>query len=155
MTVTRVDKDPESRTMTITAEFDAPVDRVWLLWADPRRLERWWGPPAHPATVTEHDLRPGGKVSYFVDDPAGDRLNGSWQVIAVDPPRHLEFDQANPQLLPTVRMRVALEPRADGGTRMTIDASFPTGSAMDELLRLGFDQGMSTAVGQMDAALSG
>ena len=43
MAVTGVEKDPESRTMTITAEFDAPVDRVWQLWADPRRLERWWG----------------------------------------------------------------------------------------------------------------
>jgi hypothetical protein len=86
--------------------------------------------------------------------PAGERLEGSWEVIAVDPRRHLEFDQANPRL-PDVRMRVSLEPRADGGTRMTIDAAFPSGSAMDELLRGGFDQGMSTAVGQMDGALSG
>ena len=51
MTVTNVHKDPEALTMTITAEFDAPVERVWQLWADPRQLERWWGPPTYPATV--------------------------------------------------------------------------------------------------------
>jgi uncharacterized protein YndB with AHSA1/START domain len=154
MTVTRVDKDPDSRTMTIRAAFDGPIDRVWLLWADPRRLERWWGPPTHPATVTAHDLAPGGKVAYFVTGPDGDRLDGSWDVIAVDPPRRLEFDQANPNL-PTVRMRVDLESGPDGGTRMTIVATFASDGGMDELLLVGFDQGLSTAVGQMDRALSG
>ena len=64
MTVTAVRKDPEALTMTITAEFDAPVERVWELWADPRLLERWWGPPTYPATVIEHDLSPGGRVHY-------------------------------------------------------------------------------------------
>ena len=47
--------------MTITAEFDATVERSWQLWADPRQLERWWGPPTYPATVVEHDLVPGGR----------------------------------------------------------------------------------------------
>ena len=38
-------------TLTLEAEFDAPPERVWQLWADPRQLERWWGPPTYPATV--------------------------------------------------------------------------------------------------------
>ena len=61
MTVTNVHKDPDARTMTITAEFDAPVERVWQMWADPRQLERWWGPPTYPATFVDHDLSPGGR----------------------------------------------------------------------------------------------
>ena len=52
MTVTAVRKDPQTLTMTLDAEFDAPPERVWQLWADPRQLERWWGPPTYPATVT-------------------------------------------------------------------------------------------------------
>ncbi len=39
MTVTSVEKDPQTLTMTITAHFSAPVDRVWQVWADPRTLE--------------------------------------------------------------------------------------------------------------------
>ena len=46
MTVTALRKSPETRTMTIDGEFDASADRVWQLWADPRQLERWWGPPS-------------------------------------------------------------------------------------------------------------
>ena len=40
MTVTDVRKDPQARTMAIVAEFDAPAERVWQVWADPRQLER-------------------------------------------------------------------------------------------------------------------
>ena len=45
MPVTAVTHDLESRTLTITAEFAAPADRVWEVYADPRQLERVWGPP--------------------------------------------------------------------------------------------------------------
>ena len=55
MTVTAVRKDPAALTMTLTAEFDASPERVWELWADPRQLERWWGPPTYPATFTAHN----------------------------------------------------------------------------------------------------
>jgi uncharacterized protein YndB with AHSA1/START domain len=62
MTVTAVRKDADTLTMTLDPEFDASPERVWQLWADPRQLKRWWGPPTYPATVTSHDLRPGGRV---------------------------------------------------------------------------------------------
>ena len=147
MSVTSVHKDPEARTMTITEQFDASVDRVWQLWADPRRLERWWGPPTHPATVVEHDLRPGGKVSYYVTGPEGDRSPGWWHVLAVDPPHGLEFDLGDPRI-PTVAVRVGVRERAEGGTRMSLELAFPSNEAMELLISMGFEQGMSTAVGQ-------
>ena len=69
MTVTAVRKDPDALTMTLTAEFDASPERVWELWADPRQLERWWGPPTYPATFTAHDLAPGSRVEYHMTGP--------------------------------------------------------------------------------------
>ena len=42
MTVTAVRKDPRRLTLTVEAEFDASVERIWQLWADPRQLEHWW-----------------------------------------------------------------------------------------------------------------
>ena len=45
MSVVSVEKDLERLSLTLLAEFDAPIERVWQLWADPRQLERWWGPP--------------------------------------------------------------------------------------------------------------
>ena len=73
MTVTSVRKDPEALTMTITAELDATVERAWQLWADPRQLERWWGPPTYPATVVDHDLGHGRAGHLLHDRPRGRR----------------------------------------------------------------------------------
>jgi uncharacterized protein YndB with AHSA1/START domain len=152
MTITDVAKDPEARTMTITSEFGATVDRVWQLWADPRRLERWWGPPTHPATVVEHDLTPGGEVAYFVTGPDGERRQGWWRVVAVDPPHHLAFELRDPDI-PTITMTVSIRDRDGGGSSMVIEAAFPSGEAMDQLLLMGFEGGLSAAVGQIDALL--
>ena len=58
MSVVSVEKDYDRRSLVLVAEFEAPIDQVWRLWADPRLLERWWGPPTHPATVEKHHLPP-------------------------------------------------------------------------------------------------
>jgi hypothetical protein len=76
VTVTAVRKDPQRLTMTIEAEFDASPERVWQLWADPRQLERWWGPLMYPATFTKHDLALGSRVEYQMTGPKGDQLGG-------------------------------------------------------------------------------
>src|SRR5436309_14630785 len=76
MTVIEVDRDPAARTLTIVAEFDKSAERVWQVWADPRQLERWWGPPTHPATIVDHDLREGGRVTYYMTGPDGEKLHG-------------------------------------------------------------------------------
>jgi uncharacterized protein YndB with AHSA1/START domain len=93
MTVIAVDRDSVALTLTIVSEFDAPVERVWQVWADPRQLERWWGPPNYPATVVDHDLTIGGWVTYYMTGPDGEKLHGWWRIISVDPPRSLEFEE--------------------------------------------------------------
>jgi uncharacterized protein YndB with AHSA1/START domain len=160
MTVTDVQRDPTAKTMTITAEFDAPVDRAWQLWEDPRQLERWWGPPAYPATFVDHDLTPGGTVTYYMTGPDGDKPRGWWRVIAVDPPHRLEFDDgfadddgnANPDL-PTMRIDVDLSDTGAGRTRMAVRTTFPSAEAMEQVLAMGMEEGMTEALGQIDDLL--
>ena len=157
MTVTSVVKDPDARTLTITARFDAPIARVWQVWSDPRQLERWWGPPLYPATVTEHDLSPGGTVAYFMSGPKGDRHRGWWRVRAVDPPHALEFESGvadadgNPRTdTPSGMIRVALSELAGGGTQMVTTTECATDEAMEWMVATGTDVGMAAAVGQID-----
>ena len=91
MTVTAVRKDPQRLTLTVEAEFAASVERIWQLWADPRQLERWWGPPTYPATFTKHDLAPGGRVESHMTGPAGDQPHGYWEILQADAPHQLVF----------------------------------------------------------------
>jgi uncharacterized protein YndB with AHSA1/START domain len=160
MTVIEVEKDPEARTLTMTARFDAPPARVWQVWADPRRLERWWGPPTYPATVVDHDLTPGGRVAYFMTSPEGDNYHGWWRFLAVDAPRGLEFEDGfsddsgspNPDM-PTTSTRVTLDPDGENGTRMLIVSTFATLEAMQQLEAMGMVEGLTAAIGQIPAIL--
>lgn len=160
MAVTRIDRDAGALTMTVHAEFDAPLERVWQMWADPRLLERWWGPPTYPATVADHDLSVGGAVRYFMTGPEGDVHWGWWRIEAVEPPRRLAFedgfgdDPAAPaEGLPTMQVAVTLVERDNGGTVMAIASRFASAEAMEQLLQMGMEEGIRAAVGQIDALL--
>ncbi len=162
MTVKSVQKDPKALTMTVTAELDATVERSWQLWADPRQLERWWGPPTYPATVVDHDLAPGGRVTYFMTGPEGDKHGGWWEIVSVEPPRRLEFrdgfadDSGTPNdKMPVMTLVVTLTERDGGGTVMTIESRFPSLEAMEQLAEMGMEEGLTAAMGQMDAILAG
>src|ERR671926_291578 len=74
MPVTDVQKDLDNLTLTITADFAAPVPRIWQIYADPRQLEKIWGPPTYPATVVDHDLTPGGRVTYVITYESAEAL---------------------------------------------------------------------------------
>jgi|SRR5512133_2578425 uncharacterized protein YndB with AHSA1/START domain len=161
MTVTAVRKDPETLTMTLDAEFDASPNRVWQLWADPRQLERWWGPPAYPATVTAHDLRSGGRVEYHMTGPEGDQSRGFWEILEADAPYRLVFrdgfadaDGRPNSDMPINEVRVMITELDSGQTRMSIESIFPDAAAMEQLLAMGMEQGLTEAVGQIDAILA-
>jgi uncharacterized protein YndB with AHSA1/START domain len=159
MTVTGTDKDFDNLTITLVADFEAPIERVWDLWADPRKLERWWGPPTYPATFEKHDLSPGGEVTYFMTGPEGDTHRGWWRVTAVDPPTSLEFtdgfadEEGEPKEdMPITAVQIRLSDN-DGSTRMEILSSFDSRDQMQELVDMGAVEGLQQSVGQMDALL--
>ena len=161
MSVVNVAKDPTRLTMTMTCEFQATPERVWQLWADPRQLERWWGPPSWPATFPVHDLRPGGKAEFYMTGPDGERSSGYWLVDVVEPPRYLEIrdgfsnpDGTRNDELPGVVMRVTIEEAKQGLTRMVLESSFASLAAMETLLEMGMDEGMTQALGQITAILA-
>jgi uncharacterized protein YndB with AHSA1/START domain len=161
VSVINIEKDPAALSMTVTAEFEASVDRAWQLWADPRQLERWWGPPTFPATVVDHDLVPGGRVSYYMTGPAGEQPRGWWQVRDVEPPHRLTFEDGfadasgSPDpTMPTMQVEVTLDQATPATTRMVIRSTFASAEQMDQLISMGMEEGMAEALGQIDTVLA-
>ena len=159
MTVISVDTDHDNLTVTLTSDFDAPVERVWELWADPRKRDRWWGPPSYPATFESHNLVAGGEVRYFMTSPEGEVHEGLWRVTAVDPPVGLQFDDvfvdANGEPitdLPVTRVSIQLLER-DGGTRMVMRTQLESREDLERWLSTGTREGTVQAVAQMDELL--
>jgi uncharacterized protein YndB with AHSA1/START domain len=160
MSVISVETDSDSLSLTLVAEFDAPIERVWQLWADPRQLERWWGPPTHPATVERHHLAAGGEVGYFMTGPGGEISRGWWRVTSVDPPRSLEFtdgyanrDGTPNADTPTTAVRVRLTEH-DGATQMELRFVFASREHMERLERRGAFAVYPQSVAQMDRLLA-
>jgi uncharacterized protein YndB with AHSA1/START domain len=159
MTVTDVTADHQALTLTLTSRFEAPVERVWQVWADPRQLERWWGPPTYPATVTAHDLTPGGRVVYVMTGPDGDQHGGWWHVHSVDAPHALEFEDGFGDATgepvpdgPVTRTAVRLE--ADGdATVMRLVSSFPSAEVMAQMEQMQMVEGITESLGQIPALL--
>lgn len=160
MPVIDVRHDLDNRTLTIVADFAAPVERVWQVYADPRQLEKIWGPPEYPATVVDHDLRPGGRVTYFMTGPDGDKYSGYWHITAVDEPRSFSFDDgfAHPDFSPDPNLPVSKNvftfSAHQGGTRSTFVSTYDSTEALQQILDMGVEEGATSAANQIDAVLA-
>lgn len=160
MTVISTTPDTATLTMTIVADLAAPPKRAWQVWADPRQLERWWGPPTWPATFVTHDLVVGGGSSYYMTGPDGEKAHGWWRFLVIDEPHTLEFedgfadDEGTPNTtMPVIHGRVDLH-ETRGGTRMTVTSRFATLEQMEQLVAMGMVEGMQAAMGQIDEILA-
>lgn len=161
MPVTDVRHDPDTLTLTITADFAAPVTRIWQVYADPRQLEKVWGPPSCPATVVDHELRPGGRVTYFMTDPEGATHAGYWDVLTVDEPTGFTFTDgfATPDLTPNPELPVSRNvftfTARDGGTRAVYTSSYDSADALQTVLDMGMVEGATGAINQIDDLVTG
>ncbi len=57
--------------IVITRIFNAPRERVWAAWTDPREVQKWWGPKDFTSPGANVDFRVGGKYLYCMRGPAG------------------------------------------------------------------------------------
>jgi uncharacterized protein YndB with AHSA1/START domain len=159
MPITSVHKDPEALTMTVVADFSAPLQRLWDAYADPRQLERFWGPPTYPATFTRHDMFAGGRSAYAMVGPDGDVSRGYWEFLEVKEPHSFEVrdgfchpDGTPNTEMPSMRMTFDFESTANG-SRLTTTAFFDSVEELEQLVNMGMEEGMRQAMGQIDAVL--
>jgi uncharacterized protein YndB with AHSA1/START domain len=64
-------RKPAERALTITRILDAPRERVFKVWTDPRHLAQWWGPKGFTNPLCQMDVRPGGAIRIDMRGPDG------------------------------------------------------------------------------------
>jgi uncharacterized protein YndB with AHSA1/START domain len=161
MPVTDVTHDLDALTLTITADFAAPVERVWEVYADPRQLERVWGPPGFPATFVDHDLVPGGRMNYYMTSPEGEKYYAYWDVTGVDRPKGFTFRDGfalDETFAPNTEMPESSQvfdfTEVDGATRATFVATYASAEALQQVLDMGAVEGSTLAINQIDELLA-
>jgi uncharacterized protein YndB with AHSA1/START domain len=159
MPVTTVESELEDLTLTVIADFDASVENVWELWANPGKLGRWWGPPDYTTTFEPYELSAGNEMAHCMTGPDGDKHEGVWRIESVDPPRSLELSDADVDetgdpsdgfALTGMTMELA---EHDGGTRMTVRSRFFSRDGMEGMAE-GFAEGLRLSLSRMEALLA-
>lgn len=160
MPITNVTSNPHDLTLTVVADYPVPVERLWDAYADPRQLERFWGPEQWPATFTRHDMSVGGESHYYMTGPDGTMSHGWFRFLAIEPLSRIEvqdgFGDASGKPngdMPTMRMVFNFQATA-AGSRFTSVTTFPSIEAMEQLVQMGMMEGMKSAMGQIDAVLA-
>ena len=93
--------------------------------------------------------------------PSGEEAHGFWDIVEADPPRRLVYldgfahqDGTPDDAFPRNEGKVTIEPIDAGRTRMSIESHFPSPEAMEQVLAMGMEEGLTQAVGQIDAILA-
>jgi uncharacterized protein YndB with AHSA1/START domain len=160
MPITEVASNAKDLTLTVISDYSVPVERLWNAYADPRQLERFWGPVEWPATFTRHDMAVGGRSDYHMTGPDGTISRGWFRFLAIEPLKRIEVqdgfsdEQGNENAdMPTMRMTFRFESTANGSRSICV-TQFPSIEAMEQLVQMGMMEGMKSAMGQIDAVLA-
>lgn len=160
MPITTVEQDTEALTLTVVGDFAVSKERLWQAWADPRQLERFWGPPTWPATFIQHDMFPGGRSNYAMTGPDGSRAAGYWVFLEVEAGESFAVrdgfanDDGTPNDdLPTCHMRLTFH-ETEGGSQFRCVTTFPSLEALEQLLGMGMREGMTEALAQLETVLA-
>ena len=161
------------RDMVLTRTFDAPRERVFEAWTDPKQLAQWWGPIGFTNPVCEMDVRPGGRYrivmrspedqDYPIDGEFLEIVKPSRLVMTMDVREHPpEFFEQLDAARPAEAKGKPLRPRTTvlfddhfGKTTVTVIVRFETAGDVEANVKLGAAEGWRGGFEKLDALLAG
>lgn len=105
----------ERVTVRVSRRFEAPPERVFDAWLDPRTAGQWlFATPEGEMVRVEIEARVGGRF-VFVDRRAGEDVEHTGEYLEIDRPGRLAFSFRVPKFSKEPsRIRVELAPAASG-----------------------------------------
>lgn len=151
-----ITKDEAKKTITVQRTFNAPRSRVWNAWTKSEKLDKWWGPKPWNAITKTHNFSVGGRWLYNMQGPDG---SGQWCLFdyeTIDAQNSYSGEDAfcdekgnKSKDMPRTHWRVQFEEK-DGKTTVTSILTYKTVEAMKKIIDMGFEQGFSTGLDQLD-----
>ncbi len=84
----------ETKTVTITKEFDAGRDLVWDAYTKPELLDQWWAPKPFTSRTKVMDFKEGGRRFYAMVSPEGDERWVLQQFTSITPKTNFKLFNA-------------------------------------------------------------
>jgi uncharacterized protein YndB with AHSA1/START domain len=152
-------KDLENRKLTVSREFDAPVELVWKAWTEKDLLDQWWAPKPWKANTRSMDFSEGGSWLYSMDGPDGSSALCRVNYKTISPNRSFTAEdtfcdeQGNPtDALPKMHWKNDF---IDLGqqTRVNVEVTFDSIKDLEKIIEMGFKEGFAAAHGNLDELL--
>ena len=81
----------QTRDLTLTRTFNAPLERVWKAWSDADNVMNWWGPTGFTSPIAKIDFREGGVSLVCMRAPNGRDFYNTWTYQKIVPMESIEF----------------------------------------------------------------
>ena len=116
------------REIVITRVFDAPRERVFEAWTDPKQIVQWFSPKGFTNKTHEIDIRPGGRWRFVYVAPDGTRYENRMVFVRIEAPRLLEIEHGSDIDNDPSRFRVTVtfDAQSNGKTVLTLRQLHPT-----------------------------
>ena len=139
---------PTETQILITREFDAPRHLVYKAWTTPELIRRWWPANRGKATVTEVDLRVGGRWRWAMvtDDGFEVAFHGEYRELIPDQrivwtEVYEGFPEADAEALNTLTLT-----EQGGRTAMTLLVQHRSQAHRDAHINSGMEDGLQDAL---------
>jgi uncharacterized protein YndB with AHSA1/START domain len=151
--------DKETKTVSITAEFDAKRDLVWDAYTKPELLDQWWAPKPLSSRTKVMEFREGGRRFYALVSPEGDELGWAVQkYTSITPKTNFKFFNAfadkdeNPQL-PGSDWDLNFSEQ-NGKTKVSISIYSESLERLERMIEMGFVEGAKAQLKNLEELLA-
>ncbi len=147
----------DDRELVLTRLIDAPRDKLWRCWTEPKLIMQWFTPPPWKTVHAETDVRPGGSTYIVMKGPEGQEMpNRGIYLEVVRNDEKLVFTDAyteawKPSQKPFFTCVLTFGDEGAGKTRYTARALHWTKEDRDAHDKMGFHKGWGIATDQLAA----
>jgi len=149
----------ESKIITVKREFAAPLEEVWAAWTQRELLDQWWAPKPYQAKTKSMDFNEGG----------------FWLYAMVGPDNSAQWCRADYQTIDHLKSYSALDAfcdedgnvtlnfpgslwtnsfsQLDDSTLVTIIIKYKELTDLEKIIEMGFKEGFTAGLENLDALL--
>ncbi|MEX0957369.1 MAG: SRPBCC family protein [Rhizobiaceae bacterium] len=135
--------------------IDAPREKVFRCWSDPKLLEQWFAPKPWTIRDAEIDMRPGGASKFTMHGPEGEVFPASGVYLEVVENEKIVTTDAYsagwvPAEKPFFTAIVTFEDAGGGKTKYTARARHWRAEDKEEHEKMGFHEGWGQCATQLE-----
>ena len=132
---------PGKQEASITRIFNAPRERVFGAYTDPKQMTQWWGPRRFTITIDTMDVRPGGVWRILNRDTEGNEFAFHGVYHEVSKPSRLVYTFEFEGMPGHVILGIVTFEDLNGKTKLTEKSVFETVGDRDGMLKSGMEEG--------------